>query len=133
MLALIIILSILAVMELIFSIWQKSEHRQRKTEVDKLKNKSGNKAEQEKTSREETISNKKINQKKDLEHENLVVNTASVPTKIISPPLPQTIELTDEMKAAEEAVLHDERYQIVWIYGAAGTGKTTFLNIIKRK
>ena len=64
MLALIIILSILAVIELIFSIRQKSEHRQRKTEVDKLKNKSGNKAEQEKTSREETISNKKINQKK---------------------------------------------------------------------
>lgn len=127
MLALIIILAILAVIELIFSIRQKSEHWQRKIEVDKLKNKSGDKAE------EETISNKKINQKKDLEHENLVVNTASAPTKIISPPLPQTIELTDEMKAAEEAVLHDERYQIVWIYGAAGTGKTTFLNIIKRK
>lgn len=133
MLALIIILSILAVIELIFSIRKKSEHRQQKTEVDKLKNKSGNKAEQEKTSGKETISNERINQKEDLEHEKLVINTASAPTNIISPPLPQTIEFTDEMKAAEEAVLHDERYQIVWIYGAAGTGKTTFLNIIKRK
>ena len=41
----------------------------------------------------------------------------------------ETYEFSEEMKQAREYVLHSEK-QVVWVYGAAGTGKTSFLEKI---
>lgn len=134
MVTLIIILSILVVIVFIYSRGQKSERRRLETQVDEFKRKLENKGEQEKPLKDrETASNANIIQEKNPEHKESVVHTVSTPTNTASLSLPQTIELTDEMKAAEEAILHDPQHKIVWIYGAAGTGKSTFLNIIRKK
>ena len=67
-------------------------------------------------------------------------NKAKTPTNKIQPSKDKSIEtiinsptpsitLTDEMEYAKKEVLSTDK-QIIWIYGAAGTGKTFFLNHI---
>lgn len=51
--------------------------------------------------------------------------------KILNKPQNNDIVLTEEMKYARNCIL-ESNYQIIWIYGGAGTGKTTFLNYIKK-